>query len=126
MSHSIKKYNGHPIGIIEQDGTPWLVAVDIARALDYTNSSKVIRSISECNLLRIHHNGYKVIIINEEGIKELTTTSRKRDALQFGEWVQREVFGKGSPSGCPLGAIIEILQAMQRDGCGCKCSGGSH
>lgn len=128
MNIITKTFNGQPIGIIEHDGTAWLAAKDITKTLGYTNSSKVIHCLSPANVKRINH----AVIINQAGVRELAARGRKRYASQFNQWANKEVFGKVQPivvpvcnppvasSDCPLGAIIQLLQQMQRDGC-CQC-----
>lgn len=134
MNTITKTFNRQPIGIIEQDGTPWLLAKDVAKALGYGNTSKVIHCLSPANVKRIG----KMVAINKAGVLELAANGRKMLIPQFNQWANKEVFNKVQPlavpeckppvasSGCPLGAIIQLLQQMQRDGCACSCSGWSH
>lgn len=134
MNKITKTFNGHPVDIIQHEGKPWLVAMDIAKALGYRNASKVMQSINRETVGLGRRNRYIVAIINEAGIKELTTKGRKPESHRFGLWAEAEVFGRvpavdsptGAPSVCPLGTIIQLLQKIQRDGCACSCSGGSH
>lgn len=135
MNTTIKTFNRQPIGIIEQDGETWLAAKDIAKALGYGNATKVIQCINPANVNRSSY----IIAINQAGVRELAYKGRKPKLQQFHRWALEEVFNKvqptaapamppvqSVPSACPLGAIIQLLQQMQRDGGGCQCSGGSH
>lgn len=136
MNTIIKTFNRHSIGIIEQDGGTWIAAKDIAKALKYTNATKVIQCISPANVNRSSY----IITINQDGVRELAYKGKKPQRRQFHQWALVEVFNKvqpvapapvippvqSVPSACPLGAILEILQELQRDGCGCQCSGRSH
>ncbi|HCI53159.1 MAG TPA: hypothetical protein DE312_07600 [Gallionella sp.] len=135
MNTTIKTFGKHPIGIIEQDGGTWIAAKDIAKALGYPNATKIIQCINPANVNRSSY----VITVNREGVKELAYKGRRSGLQQFHRWALKEVFNKGQPaaapavplvqsvpSACPLGAILEILQKLQHDGCGCQCSGGSH
>jgi prophage antirepressor-like protein len=135
MNTTIKTFGKHHIGIIEQDGGTWIAAKDIAKALKYTNATKVTQCISPANVNRSSY----IITINQEGVRELAYKGKKPQRQQFHQWALKEVFNKvqpaaaptvppvqSVPSACPLGAILEILQKLQRDGCGCQCSGGGH
>lgn len=131
-----KTFNGHPIGITMHEGRPWLVAVDIAKALGYGNSAKVIHCI---NPLNVNREGY-TLTINEAGIQELADKGRKPLLPQFSQWAVQEVFNKvqptvapvsqpvckpsGVPAGCPFGFLMQMFQQMQQAGRGCGCSCG--
>lgn len=122
MNTITKTFNGRHIGIIEHEGELWLTAVNVAKALGYGNSAKVIHCISPTNVKRIGN----TVTFNEAGMRELAANGRKTLLPQFSQWAAREVFARGESSGCPLGTLIEVLQQMQRKGCVCSCSSECH
>ncbi|MEI7455883.1 MAG: Bro-N domain-containing protein [Nitrosomonadales bacterium] len=126
MNIITKTFNGQPVGITEQDGTAWLIVADIATALGYQRTHKATMRISKANLSSTMRTGWSVGTTNEAGLGELLLNSRKAKAREFSQWAASEVFTKGASNGCHLGAIIQLLQQMQRDGCACSCSGGNH
>ena len=83
------------VRVIERDGAPWFVAVDVCRALGISNASDMVssldddeRSIDTTDTLGGHQ---EVIVISESGLYALVFKSRKPQAIRFRKWVTAEV-----------------------------------
>ncbi|MGI4793693.1 MAG: BRO-N domain-containing protein [Janthinobacterium lividum] len=81
--------------VIDRDGVPWFVAVDVCRALGLTNAAETVSSldddekgISTTDTLGGHQ---EVIVISESGLYALVFKSRKPQAIRFRKWVTAEV-----------------------------------
>ena len=84
------------IRTVEQNGEPWLVGSDVAKALQYTNPAKAIRDHVECDdklTERIVLSGQnrEAIFINESGLYSLILSSKLPTAKKFKRWVTSEV-----------------------------------
>lgn len=84
------------IRTVEQNGEPWLVGSDVAKALQYTNPAKAIRDHVYCDdklTERIVLSGQnrEAIFINESGLYSLILSSKLPTAKQFKRWVTSEV-----------------------------------
>ena len=83
------------VRLINRDGEPWFVAVDVCRALGLSNASETVRGldddekgISSTETL----GGYQeVVVVSESGLYALIFKSRKPHAIRFRKWVTSEV-----------------------------------
>jgi len=85
------------IRVLEQDGEPWFVAVDVCRALELGNPTQSLTRLDDdekSNTL-ISNEGIRgnpnVAIINEPGLYTLVLGSRKPEAKAFKRWITHEV-----------------------------------
>jgi len=111
------------IRMIEIDGQPWFVAVDIAEKLAYKNGSRDInRHVDEedriSEMVLEYRNGTpaqnrKTILINESGLYSLILSSKLPAAKAFKRWVTSEVL----PSIRKNGAYFtdELLRRIDED-----------
>ncbi len=83
------------IRVLEIDGEPWFIAVDIAKVLDYRTAYDMTRILDEdekgTQIVRTPGGNQNVIVINESGLYSSTLRSRKPEAKQFKKWVTSEV-----------------------------------
>nr|DAL08113.1 MAG TPA: repressor domain protein [Caudoviricetes sp.] len=89
--------------VIEQDGEPWLVGRDVAKALGYFNVSKAVATHVDAEDKRFEmlpiadaQNGHvlgatKTTLINESGLYSLVLSSKLPGAKRFRRWVTGEV-----------------------------------
>jgi len=83
------------IRVLEIDGEPWFIAVDIAKVLDYRTAYDMTRILDEdekgTQIVRTPGGNQNVIVINESGLYSSILRSRKPEAKQFKKWVTSEV-----------------------------------
>lgn len=99
MSDSIKteNWNGHKIRFVWYENEWWAVLVDIAQALDLktfkvSQRLKAVEAQIEKDILSRYTlptpgGPQEMLIVNEYGIYEAITQSRKKEAIQFRFWV---------------------------------------
>ena len=98
---SIIKFDGIKVRIITYLGEPWFIAIDIAKALEITNSRKALMSLNEYerNTLTLSYGNRgnsNYAIVSESGFYKLISRSRKATqqgtfAYRFSNWVFGEV-----------------------------------
>ncbi|MBE6083258.1 MAG: hypothetical protein E7205_11300 [Tissierellaceae bacterium] len=83
------------IRVLEIDGEPWFIAVDIAKVLDYRTAYDMTRILDEdekgMQIVRTPGGNQNVIVINESGLYSSILRSRKPEVKQFKKWVTSEV-----------------------------------
>lgn len=99
-------FNGMDLRVVEIDGEPWFVAVDILRALglDAKKSSNHLDKLEDDQKMLVRRNytnplsvallgkfASRISLVSESGLYKLTMRSDKKEAKQFQEWVTREV-----------------------------------
>ena len=95
----LRLFDGGGVGKIRalvQEGSPWFVATDVARALGYSNTRDAIaKHIDPEDVAKrdILSNGgrQKTTLINESGMYALIFGSRLESARKFKRWVTSEV-----------------------------------
>ena len=90
-----KAFEGHNIRIItDQQGEPWFVAADIARALGYNDADQAIRRHCKgVTKAPVETTGgmQRASIIPERDVYRLVMRSKLESAERFEEWVVGEV-----------------------------------
>lgn len=80
---------------IKKDGLIWFVASDIAKGLNYSDATHIIRAIDDdeqsLHIVEILNGNQELIIINESGLYHALFKSRKPEAQAFRKWVTSEV-----------------------------------
>lgn len=83
--------NGFWLSVVELDGAPWFVAMDVAKALGYRDAHNMARRLddNEVRTLIVSTNGgdREATIINESGLYSVILKSRKPEARRFKSWV---------------------------------------
>lgn len=94
------------IRTIDRDGEPWMVGVDVAKALGYATPRNAIASHVDDEdktsaLIRGTGSNYKsmAILINESGLYSLVLFSKLPTAKKFKRWVTNEVLPSIRKSG---------------------------
>lgn len=81
------------IRVIDRDGEPWFIAVDVCRALDIsrTQTRRLDDDEKGVHLTHTPSGDQEMTIINEPGLYTLVLGSRKPEAKVFKRWVTHEV-----------------------------------
>lgn len=89
-------FNSHAVRVIDDNGEPWFVAMDVAEVLDYSDAHKMTSKLDEDEKQnrQIRGSGFNpkgTILINEAGLYSCILTSQKPEAKPFKRWVTHEV-----------------------------------
>lgn len=89
-------YNEQQLRVVEIDGEPWFVLVDLCRALDVGNPSMTAQritaeSLSTTEVLDSRGVSHPTNIVDEPGMYEVVFLSRKPEAALFRRWITNEV-----------------------------------
>ncbi len=80
---------------IYKEGLIWFVASDIAKALNYSDATHMIRAIDDdeqgLHIVETLKGSQKLTVINESGLYHALFKSRKPEAQAFRKWVTAEV-----------------------------------
>lgn len=86
------------IRVVEKDGEPWFVAVDVCKALELEQVSRAMDRLDEDErgLLKVTHRQsptktQEVNGVNESGLYHLVLCSTKPEAKAFKRWITHEV-----------------------------------
>lgn len=84
------------IRVIEIEGEPWFVAVDVCRALDIQNHRDALTRLDDDEksgvvLTDPHGRPQETSCVNEPGLYSLVLGSRKPEAKAFKRWITHEV-----------------------------------
>lgn len=83
------------IRVIDRDGEPWFVAVDVCSALELEDTGRATSRLDEDELTRIKivsgGQNREMLAVNEPGLYSLVLGSRKPEAKAFKRWVTHEV-----------------------------------
>ena len=106
MEQDIKIFEHAKFGkvrVIIINGEPWFVAVDVCKVLEIKNSRDAVSKLYEDEKQTVlipargvsstdTQGGYQnMTVVNEPGLYKLVFSSRKKEALEFQNWVYREV-----------------------------------
>lgn len=88
-------FDENPVRVIEKDGTPWFVAADVARVLEYDSAKDACRCLDDDergrHIVPTPSGDQEMTVINESGLYHLIIVSRKPEAKKFRKWVTSEV-----------------------------------
>lgn len=76
------------------EGEPWFIAMDVAKALDYSDAQKMTQKLDHDEIQNRQIGGFGnrgVITINESGLYTSVLRSNKPEAKTFKKWVTSEV-----------------------------------
>jgi prophage antirepressor-like protein len=83
------------VRVIDRDGEPWFVAVDVCRALGLTNAAEAVRGLDDdergISTTDTSAGSREVLVVAESGLYALIFKSRKPNAIKFRKWVTAEV-----------------------------------
>lgn len=83
---------GHEIRFVEKSpGDWWAVAADVAEALGYSRARNMVRRLSgeqkDVHILDTPGGGQEITVVSELGVYSIIMRSRRKEAVQFQEWV---------------------------------------
>lgn len=89
----IFSFDDQVIRIVERNGEPWFIAVDVCRALGVSNATQAVERLDEDEhtLCTVEGIPIQTNIINESGLYSLILTSRKDEAKRFKKWITSDV-----------------------------------
>ncbi len=122
------KFNSNQVRVIMLDNQPWVVAMDVAKILDYADPSKMLNLVDdEDKRIENPHkldnakmaetfnfNTFKVSFINESGVYACIFGSTKPEAKLFKKWVTSELLPTIRKTGNYL-VNQEVKQLPSRD-----------
>lgn len=83
------------VRVVDRDGDPWFVLVDVCRVLEMGNPSQAASRLDDDEKGIISSDtlggSQEVIIVSESGLYSLILTSRKPEAKRFKKWVTAEL-----------------------------------
>lgn len=85
-------FEKHSVRVIEKNGVPWFIAIDVCDVLGLTNPTMALSRLDndERTKFNLGRQG-DTNIINESGLYTLVLASRKPEAKQFKRWITHEV-----------------------------------
>lgn len=88
-------FDGHGIRVIDIDGEPWFVALDICRALGIVNVTQAVSRLDEADLCRTEvssgNQDRKTNVVSQAGLMELAFRSDKPEARALTRFVTRTI-----------------------------------
>ncbi|MCU4978785.1 phage repressor protein/antirepressor Ant [Bacillus cereus] len=79
--------------LVEERGTTWFIAKDVANILEYSETSAMTRYLDEDELMSVKLTGMnmKSVLVNESGLYSAIMQSKKPQAKAFKKWVTSEI-----------------------------------
>lgn len=100
--------------VIERDGNPWFVAMDVCRALEINNGRMACARLDEdekgVSLIDTLGGIQNLTIVNESGLYSLILGSRKPEAKEFKRWVTHDVLPSIRKNGAYIAGQDELSQ----------------
>ena len=81
------------VRVIEQNGAPWFVAVDVCKALEHSNVTVALDRLDEDEKAKLNLGlpGGDTNCVNEPGLYSLVLGSRKPEEKSFKRWITHDV-----------------------------------
>lgn len=133
MDNAIQQFNfegKYQIRVVERDGEPWFVAVDVCGVLGILNSSDAIKRLDDderddLDLIDPIGRKQRVNVINEPGLYSFILRSDKPEAKAFKRWITHDVIpsirktgayslGTMSPERALLAAVQQMVEHSER------------
>ena len=131
------EFNSNQVRVIILDNQPWVVAMDVAKILDYADPSKMLNLVDdEDKRIENPHkldnakmaetfnsNTFKVSLINESGVYACIFGSTKPEAKAFKKWVTSELlptirktgsYSTNQQKQLPSRDAIEYIEATEK------------
>lgn len=135
MENQLQLFENEQFGkirVIMINGEPWFVAADVCKVLELNSVSKAIERLGEneksfatipargMNNIPTRGGEQKMLIINEPGLYKLIFTSRKKEAIDFQNWVYHDVLPSIRKTGnyslnAPEAAPIALRNSARSD-----------
>lgn len=87
-------FEGSSIRLVDLEGSPWFVAMEVAAVLDYSDAEAMTRKLDDDEKQNLQIVGFGprgVTVISESGLYSAILSSRKPEAAKFKKWVTAEV-----------------------------------
>lgn len=87
-------FEGSSIRLVDLEGSPWFVAMEVAAVLDYSDSEAMTRKLDDDEKQNLQIVGFGprgVTVISESGLYSAILSSRKPEAAKFKKWITAEV-----------------------------------
>lgn len=87
-------FEGYSIRLVDLEGSPWFVAMEVAAVLDYSDAFEMTKRLDDDEKQNLQVAGFGprgVTVISESGLYAAILTSRKPEAAKFKKWVTAEV-----------------------------------
>lgn len=103
------------VRVIQKDGEPWFVAVDVCRVLEISNPTDALKRLDDDERARFNlgHPMNETNCVNEPGLYSLVLGSRKPEARAFKRWITHDVIPSIRQHG--LYAAPDTLEQMLAD-----------
>ncbi len=95
---SLFDFKGHKVRVVESEGEPWFVAMDVCGALGLTTVGGATRHLFNLNQIEVdryrikgQRGGKPTAIVSESGLYKLVMRSDKPEAKGFQDWVTKTV-----------------------------------
>ena len=123
-------FEGRPVRVVDRNGEPWWVAVDVCDSLGLTNPSVALQglddderdTLSNTEGITADRRAQAISVINESGLYSLILRSRKPEAKRFKRWVTHEVLPAirktgtyASPVGPTIISIEQVRDAIRAE-----------
>ena len=81
------------VRVVQKDGEPWFVAVDVCRVLEISNTTDALNRLDDDEKARFNLGlpGGPTNCVNEPGLYSLVLGSRKPEARAFKRWITHDV-----------------------------------
>jgi hypothetical protein len=87
-------FEGSSIRLVDLEGSPWFVAMEVAAALDYSDAFEMTKRLDDDEKQNLQIAGFGprgVTVISESGLYSAILSSRKPEAAKFKKWITAEV-----------------------------------
>jgi prophage antirepressor-like protein len=122
------EFNSNRVRVVMLDGEMWVVAMDVAKILDYADPSKMLNLVDKEDKQTINpqkldnakmaeafnSNTFSVVVINESGVYACIFGSTKPEAKVFKKWVTSELLPTIRKTGS-YSVNQEVKQLPSRD-----------
>lgn len=118
-------FEGNEVRTATHGGSPWFVASDVAKALDYRDSTNMVRNLDEedigTQIVSTIRGPLEMLAINESGLYSAILRSRKPEAKRFKKWVtsvllpglRKKEFVHVSEAQVPVSVLTQVLAAFE-------------
>lgn len=83
-------FEGSSIRLVDLEGSPWFVAMEVASVLDYSDAFEMTKRLDEDEKQNLQVAGFGprgVTVISESGLYSAILSSRKPEAAKFKKWI---------------------------------------
>lgn len=108
---------GLDLRVILNDGNPWFIASDVAKALGYRDAANMARNLDDdekgTHLVSTPHGHQPMLIIDQSGLFHAVLKSTKPEARAYRKWVTGTVLPSVHRHGAYVTGLEGLPQAQQ-------------